>query len=363
MNRVLVVVPSDALGGAELYLKEVARHYLESGMFVKLVFLKKRTTGAWDDLSRYTNASFNYSNVDSESKGIFYAMGKIISFKPYRYTYTSHVHLNGLLGFLRRVKLLKAKGCVARESTLIFKRFKGKKLLLFKLLYRLGYPKMDLVICQTGRMKEELLKNVPYIQPSKVHHFQNPINQTFIQEKSLATPELDFPKPYWITAGRLIPEKGFDLLIDAFAEVLREKNIGSLVILGEGKDRVKLEELIVSLGVSNKVHLPGFSDNPFPFFLQAEHCIVSSRVEGFPNTLHQMMVLNDKVGSTRCAGGIEDLPGVITCAANSKSELVTLINELYMSDLKGFEKVEKSKYLAKHSVKSFIDKVESILVA
>ena len=71
---------------------------------------------------------------------------------------------------------------------------------------------------------------------------------------------------YIVTAGRIIPEKGFDLLIDSF-NLLIDKSL-KLVILGMGtnKEKQKLVNQIETLGLQNRVILYGFAKNVYSYF-------------------------------------------------------------------------------------------------
>ena len=106
---------------------------------------------------------------------------------------------------------------------------------------------------------------------------------------------------------------GFDLLIQSYKQLNTNKK---LIILGEGVQRKFLEELIAKESQTDNIFLLGFVENPMPYFKHAQLCVVSSRVEGFPNVLLQMMALNNNVVSTLCAPGVESLNGVINCKTN-----------------------------------------------
>ena len=109
--------------------------------------------------------------------------------------------------------------------------------------------------------------------------------------------------------------------------------------------------LIDKLNLVEEVLLYGFVKNVYPYFKNATVCVVSSRVEGFPNVLLQMMSQNSKVVSTTCAGGIENIPGVqisetnniknledaITTSLNSSKDNRALFDEFLQSrDISSF---------------------------
>lgn len=113
--------------------------------------------------------------------------------------------------------------------------------------------------------------------------------------------------PYILAIGRLGPEKGFDILIRAFARLVHsQKSTLRLVILGEGAERASLEKLSASLGVSESVSLPGYRATG-PWLGDALMFALSSRYEGFPNALGEAMAAGLPIVATRCRGPEEML--------------------------------------------------------
>jgi glycosyltransferase involved in cell wall biosynthesis len=111
---------------------------------------------------------------------------------------------------------------------------------------------------------------------------------------------------YLLGIGRLHPQKGFDLLIRGYAQspLCRQK---PLVILGEGEGRASLEALVAELDLADWVHLPGWSDNPFPWFAKAWAFVMSSRSEGLGNTLIEAMACGCACIAADCDFGPRDI--------------------------------------------------------
>jgi glycosyltransferase involved in cell wall biosynthesis len=76
-----------------------------------------------------------------------------------------------------------------------------------------------------------------------------------------------------------------------------------LIILGEGKERTKLEALVRKLGVAADVALPGFANNPFALMARASVFVLSSAWEGLPGVLIEAMACGYPVVSTDCPSG------------------------------------------------------------
>lgn len=92
-----------------------------------------------------------------------------------------------------------------------------------------------------------------------------------------------------VAVGRLDPQKGFDLLIQAFSRVAGRYPSWRLVILGEGAARAELTALIAARKLAARVSLPGFIAEPRAIMRQADLFVLSSRYEGMPNALIEAM--------------------------------------------------------------------------
>ena len=110
-----------------------------------------------------------------------------------------------------------------------------------------------------------------------------------------------------VAMGRLVRVKGFDLLIEAFAQCAGQHPEWLLVILGEGEERSNLESLIVAKGLQDRVRLAGQVSRPSHILGQADLFVLSSRFEGFPNALMEAMACKLAVISTDCPNGPRDI--------------------------------------------------------
>lgn len=110
-----------------------------------------------------------------------------------------------------------------------------------------------------------------------------------------------------LAVGRLDPQKGFDLLLTAFAELATGNPSWDLVILGEGPQRQALESQIEALGLQGRVYLPGRAGNVGGWYQRADLYVMTSRFEGFPNTLGEAMAHGCAAVSFDCDTGPRDI--------------------------------------------------------
>ncbi|MCB0382626.1 MAG: hypothetical protein KDD05_04810, partial [Psychroserpens sp.] len=128
----LFVLPDDLIGGgAQQVLFTIINYLIAQGKNCTVIFLVRKKHHGWESLEN--KCTIVYLENTNVYKGFFSAAKHIRSLKKsYNITYaiSSQVLINGLLGFLKYVKILKHTKLILRESTSIFLRFKGFKLFL-----------------------------------------------------------------------------------------------------------------------------------------------------------------------------------------------------------------------------------------
>ena len=107
--------------------------------------------------------------------------------------------------------------------------------------------------------------------------------------------------------GRLTHQKGFDLLIKAFAAVAPSHPDWTLRIWGEGELRPVLERQVRDLGLEHRIELPGVSHSPAEWVRDANVFVLSSRYEGFGNALAEAAASGLAVVSFDCPFGPSDI--------------------------------------------------------
>lgn len=110
-----------------------------------------------------------------------------------------------------------------------------------------------------------------------------------------------------LAVGRLDKEKGFDWLLEAFTALARKYYNWNLAILGEGPDRRTLETQVQAAGLDGRVFLPGRAGNVGEWYGRADLYVMSSRFEGFPNTLAEAMAHGLPAVSFDCDTGPRDI--------------------------------------------------------
>jgi glycosyltransferase involved in cell wall biosynthesis len=109
-------------------------------------------------------------------------------------------------------------------------------------------------------------------------------------------------------AGRLVWEKGFDVLLEGFALACNEMGQPcELLVLGEGPRRQELNERARALAIHDQVCFAGFVDNPYPVLASADVFVHPARWEGFGVVVAEAMALGVPIIATACPGGPKDI--------------------------------------------------------
>jgi GalNAc-alpha-(1->4)-GalNAc-alpha-(1->3)-diNAcBac-PP-undecaprenol alpha-1,4-N-acetyl-D-galactosaminyltransferase len=174
-------------------------------------------------------------------------------------------------------------------------------------LCRVTYPWADIIAAQNNQVKRWLEET---FAEAKIVVIPNPITYENGERGYASLSEIigrEKNKRTVVAMGRLGVEKGFDMLIKAFGKIAHSNPEWRLVIFGEGKERNALGRLVSELGVEKRVFLPGRVDNPFRVLKDADFFVMSSRYEGFPNSLVEAMSCGLPVISFDCPSGPREI--------------------------------------------------------
>ena len=186
-----------------------------------------------------------------------------------------------------------------------------------ELLRRVVYPWADVVTANSKGALETLGDFVPN---EKLAFLPNPMLPV------PATKGGAFAAPTVITVGRLVEQKGLDVLLGAWAKAAPALPGWRLALVGGGPLEAKLKEQAATLGIEDSVDFLGHVGDPFPLLASAQFFVLTSRFEGTPNALLEAMALglpavvsDASPGPCELIGADDDAAGLIAPVENEEA--------------------------------------------
>ncbi|MHB1424433.1 MAG: glycosyltransferase, partial [Gemmataceae bacterium] len=201
------------------------------------------------------------------------------------------------------------------------------KVRLYERLDRLHLHWMDQVVCVSEAQAERVRR--AGVRAGKIRVIYNAIDPGRFQEsdaryRAKLLRYFRQPRAYVIgAAGRLSPEKGFDVLVRAAERVLREQPTAGFVLFGEGPERARLQKQINAAGLGQSFILAGFRADLDRFLPHFDLLALSSYTEGMPNVVLEAFAAGVPVAATAVGGTpeiIEDgLSGFLVPAGDAET--------------------------------------------
>jgi len=274
-QHIALVVDAIKAGGAERVITGMARYWSEHDVRVSLITFK--------------------------DEAYFYSPGEKVALVPLNIAQKSAHAVQGVINTRRRVRVLRARLKELAPDVVIsfFADISSITLLAvrkldipvivsernhplhhfipyrWKIARRMLYRRADRLVIQSGEM-------IPFYHRLGVDTtvIANPLREVRVDSGTKL--------PWILGVGRLTYQKGFDLLLRAYAASGLYPH-WQLVIVGEGEERSNLEQLAQELGVEEGVCLPGLVRDVDSYYSRASLFVLSSRYEGFPNALAEAM--------------------------------------------------------------------------
>ncbi|MFV0573840.1 MAG: glycosyltransferase [Vibrio sp.] len=327
--KIAIVVSTLKAGGMERVAVNLADAYHELGHETHLIYLKNRPPQL---LPTNNNIPVHLFNLKKESFltiiGLFwYFICKIInifvsgSFPIFFAYIQSFIFAKKLKQLEKDNKfdfvIFRGQGTFEQIWPIKDQRFvfvrenisnKNKYGMLSKNIFNKLYADRHIACVSNGVLDDFLeVKNEHAIQNKSLHQINNPINIGQIKtasQENVATHD----KPYILGLGRLVPQKNFSLLVEAYSILKNRHNIHQdLVIVGNGRDIDNIKQKVRELDLIENVHFKGLQLDPYPWYKQSDLFVLSSKHEGLGMVLIEALASGTRIISTDSKGGVRTI--------------------------------------------------------
>lgn len=331
--HILFTITSLSSGGAERVTTNLSNEWIKRGYEVTIVTIASKKDDFYELNSKINRIGLNLDNNSANPlQAIIANTKRIISIRKV----LKKIKPDFVIGMMPVSAVLTIIASMGLKNRIIacernyppmseLNRFWAK-------LRRITYPKAAVVTAQTSEIAKWIKDN---IKARVVEVIPNPIVYPLPKNNPIIKPESIVAKEDLIllAVGELKKQKGFDLLISAFCALHEQFSEWKLVIIGDGKMKPTLENLINERKLQNKILLPGRAGNIADWYNRADIYVMSSRFEGFPNTLAEAMAHGCPVISYNCPTGPRDLidnyhNGILTNDLDSINSLTNDIKTL-----------------------------------
>lgn len=306
-ESIALLISSFRAGGGERVMIDVANQLARTGHGVDLLVLKP--VGQYE------------SQVDTRVRVVSLDARRIILSLPKLMKYMTHERPSTLLALDEYTHLLaliakRVTGVpvrvvlrVGNMYSELFARYEGVSAYVLPFLIRRLYKHADAMIAVSKGVKDEVVR-ITGIDEARVAVIYNPKPLDEIRTK--AQEDIDHPwftdrsGPVIVSVGRLRVQKNFPVLIQAFAKLPPDAP-ARLMIVGAGREEGRLRTLIEKLGLTEKVALVGYVDNPYRFMAHAIVVVSASLWEGMPNGILEAMASGAAIVASDCDSGPREI--------------------------------------------------------
>lgn len=305
-KRILFLVSSMQGGGAERVAALLCNHWAALGHDVTLMPTFSGRGDCYHELEPDVKLDFLADRVGTTQKSIFIKLKRFLTLRRA----IKELRPDVIVSFMTQVNVVGLLAAVRLNiPVVVSERIYPPACPLSGILECLRqtlYPQAQSVVVQTEQALQWLKSVMPNAKGVVV---PNAVALPLASSQPRVLPDevIDRQKKVLLAVGRLDQQKGFDLLLKAFGQVVKLMPEWDLVILGEGDQRLNLEGQRDAMGLQQRIHLPGRIGNLPDWYTRANLYVLSSRFEGFPNTLLEAMAHGLPVVSFDCDSGPRDL--------------------------------------------------------
>jgi glycosyltransferase involved in cell wall biosynthesis len=309
-NTIAIFIPSYHVGGAEKVLISLANSFLAH--FDEVHMLSNTTIGPLKEQLDPSVKCINFGN-STYIRILFKLSSYFDTYKPD--AVLTSIYATGLVAIAARLisrhQPVLLIGAHNSFSAKLSSPDNIKDKYLLRPLSRLLFYRAEAIVSVSKGVSDDLSTSLD-LPAEKLHVIYNPV-----VTRDLLCKAMEPLKHRWLgdqksnyktilCVGRLIEQKGFDLLLDAFSR-LKNREEYRLVIVGDGPLAVPLKTHTQVLGIEELVDFTGYDLNPYRYMSHADAFILPSRWEGLPTVIIEAMACGCQIIATDCQYGPKEI--------------------------------------------------------
>jgi len=303
-DRLTIFLPSLSGGGAEKIMVFLANAFADRGLEVCLVAADGQGPRRSEVSGMVRVVDLGVTRV---ARAVGPLAGHLLNERPDA-VLSALTHANVVAVMAARLAGYRGRVVVSERNSLAHLRASsGLKARVRSMLARRAYRASDCVVAVSRQLEDELAAFLGNGAPD-LRTIYNPVELDAVIADARREPPVGLPgrpEDRLVAVGRLTKQKGFDVLLGAFARMAACDR--QLVILGEGPERPALEALASELGIAKRVLMPGHVGNVPAVLARSSVFVLSSRYEGLPNALLEALACGCHVVSTDCPTGPSEI--------------------------------------------------------
>ena len=303
-TRVLLFIHSLHGGGAERVAADLSAHWAGMGREVMVVTQAGAEGDVYTLHPKVRREILNTAGEGGGLRGIWSNVQRVRALRRVIRSFRPDI----VLGMMTTASVLSVLACAGLRCRVIATEHThppSQTLSGFwQRLRRLTYPRAARVVALTRGTADWIEQHVP---GSRLAVIPNPVHFPLPRAEPILTPVTGDGRKRLLAVGRLHADKGFDLLIQAYARLAASHPDWDLVILGEGDERPALEAQVREAGLESRIAMPGRAGNVGDWYDSAHLYVLTSRFEGLSNTLLESMASGLAAVSFDCDTGPREI--------------------------------------------------------